>query len=258
MRSLNLIFLVLLATLVSQCRAEHHQGMSEPFSSSGEAWYDMDGDGRECEIPPASCPGFDYEKEFVDLCVGKGGRAKTCGCAMRCSLKVEYSRQKPKPGMPAVAAVVGNDPKIVCSASERIALNHFAENRRPGSDEDRCIEDFLCQGTTGRCLEADIAKVNDMRGLARNGCASEVYAVLCRNGFAESLQCPDAHIKQLSAVAIEMADKNHPARRCTRNVICFESDVGCDVSQKDQAQKFKALLNKDGCEYWLRNLCSLD
>jgi hypothetical protein len=242
------------------CRAEQNTDMTEPFSASGAdaVWYDMDGEGGECETPPAACAGFDYEKEFVDLCIEKNGRAKTCGCSMRCSTKIAYTRQKPKPGQDTKTDGDRTDPSAVCSDSERLAINKAAENRRPGSDEDRCIEDFLCQGTTARCQDAELAGANSLRKLARSGCSSEVYSLLCRNGFVDSLQCPEASIKQLSAVGLDLSDKNNTARRCTRNVLCFESEVGCDGAQKAQAQKYKALLNKDGCEYWLRKLCSLD
>ena len=87
------ILIMLLLSLV-QCRAEQSGGLSEALETqSEEDWYDMDGVGAKCVTPPATCPGFDYEKEFVDSCVAKGGRSKTCGCAMRCSNKIEYTRQ---------------------------------------------------------------------------------------------------------------------------------------------------------------------
>ncbi len=249
---LTLLFLSLI-----QCRAEQNGGLSEPLDSQFEEdWYDMDGAGAKCEKPPTTCPAFDYEKEFVDSCVEKGGRSKTCGCAMRCSNKIEYTRLKPKPESEEAKAAAKVD--TTCSEENRQQITSIAAKRRPGSDEDRCIEDFLCQGTTDRCQPEAVTAVARIRQIARNGCSREAVGSLCANGFSESLQCPDTNIAQLTTVFDNFSDRANPARRCTRNILCFESETNCDAGQKADALKYKSLVNKDGCEYWLRKLCALE
>jgi hypothetical protein len=249
--------LMLLALSLVQCRAEHSGGLSEPLDAQADAdWFDMDGLGAKCDTPPATCPGFDYEKEFVDSCVEKGGRSKTCGCAMRCSIKIEYTRLKPK--AESVETKSAENLETTCNEEGRKQIKTIAERRRPGSDEDRCIEDFLCQGTTVRCQPESIPVVAKIRQLAKNGCTREAVGSLCLNGFSESLQCPDSNITQLTAILENFSDKANPARRCTRNILCFESENNCDSEQKSEALNYKKLLNKDGCEYWLRKLCALE
>jgi len=253
----KIFFLAVFFFALVQCRAEHSEGLSEPLDTqSEEDWYDMDGVAEKCVTPPATCPAFDYEKEFVDSCVNLGGRSKTCGCAMRCSNKIEYTRLKPKPESEEtkVAATLTTG----CSETSRQLISDFAAKRRPGSDQDRCIEDFLCQGTTSRCEPEVVPTVASIRQIARNGCSREAVGSLCANGFSESLQCPDGNIAQLTSVQKKLADKADPARRCIRNVLCFDSENNCEAGQKAEALRYKNLVNKDGCEYWLRNLCSLD
>lgn len=246
-----------LSVLLTHCRAEQNAAMTEVMDAGSEdLWYDMDGNGGACVTPPAACANFDYEKVFVDQCLEKSGRAKTCGCTMRCSVKFEYTRLRPPAG--SGIQQVSTNPADICTEKERQTVNDIIENRRTGSDEDRCIEDFFCQGTQERCQPAVIPKVSGIRQLAKRGCTAETMNGLCRNGFLDSLQCPDESIKTLTEVLIGQSDKNNPARRCTRNVICFESDVSCDGGQKAAALKYKKLLNKDGCEYWLRKLCTLE
>ena len=250
------ILIMLLLSLV-QCRAEQSGGLSEALETqSEEDWYDMDGVGAKCVTPPATCPGFDYEKEFVDSCVAKGGRSKTCGCAMRCSNKIEYTRLKPKAESEETKAAASV--ATTCNEAGRKQISAIAEKRRPGSDEDRCIEDFLCQGATDRCQPEALPAVAKIRQLARNGCSREAVGSLCGNGFSESLQCPDSNIAQLTSILENFSDKANPARRCTRNILCFESENNCDADQKADALKYKKLLNTDGCEYWLRKLCALE
>ena len=254
---LRITILFFLSLALIQCRAEQSGGLSEPLDAQSEAeWYDMDGDGAICLTPPATCPAFDYEEEFVDLCVEKGGRSKTCGCTMRCSNKIEYTRLKPKPESAEIKVAAGSE--TTCSEASRQQINSIAAKRRPGSDEDRCIEDFLCQGTTERCQPEVIPVVAKVRLLAKNGCSREAVGSLCSNGFSESLQCPDGNIQQLTSIVEKLSDKTDPARRCTRNVLCFDSENNCDSGQKAEAQKYKKLVNKDGCEYWLRKLCALE
>jgi len=250
-RALILAFSLL--TLV-QCRSEHVGGLSEPLNSAEDKWFDMDGLSERCETPPASCPIFDYEKVFVDTCVEKGGRSKTCGCTMRCSIKIEYERTKPKPEASQVVEKSASE----CSEENRQQISSVSASRRPGSDEDRCIEDYLCQGTTFRCQPEAIPVVAKIRRTAQQGCSREVVGSLCLNGFSESLQCPDNNILQLTKVLGSLSDKAYPARRCIRNVLCFDSENNCAEGQKADALKYKNLVNKDGCEYWLRKLCSLD
>lgn len=258
-KSVSIGLMLGLSFLLAQCRAEQNGTMSEAMDSSPkEVWYGMDGDGEVCATPPAACAKFDYEKEFVDLCIEKSGKAKTCGCGMRCSVKIEYTRMLPAPGATVPKVEVSSDPAQNCTEKERATVNGLIENRRTGSDEDRCIEDFFCQGTLERCQPEVIAKVAGIRKLAKKGCTAESMNGLCRNGFQESLQCPDENIKTLTEVFQAQSDRNNPARRCTRNVLCFESEVSCDAGQSAAAHKYKKLLNKDGCEYWLRKLCSLE
>lgn len=243
--------LVVLACLWSACRATHQGADQELMTARPSPWYGTDGKESTCDEPPPSCPKFSEDKAFVDLCVASGFSAKTCGCEIKCSGKIDY---KPK-SLRADAPL--NSVKQSCSASSLAQISRVLKARHSGTPLDRCIGRFLCNGNVGWCDPGDQKQVYELRLLAKNNCEAEVFTAACQEGWLDSLSCPDDVVERLSRIWAEFSGKETNLKRCIRSQVCSDSKAGCTSDMAGRVKSIKAAIDTDGCEYWLRAFCKI-
>lgn len=252
-----LLALAGLSGLVPGCRAANPQDPDSDLDSAPEerVWFGSDGFTGSCAAPAASCIAFKDDKDFVDLCVAKGFQAKTCGCAVLCSGKVDYLADVETAATGAREVPVTKEG--TCASDKVAFIEGAAQKRRPGGSTDRCIESHVCNGVVGSCNGADLDLSTQLRQVGRSGCEDQVVGTHCRDGFVDSLQCPESDIALLSTIWVEFRSKETTLKRCLRKVVCSDDREGCSAEHLRQAQQLKTAVDSDGCEYWLRQFCSL-
>lgn len=247
---------VFMLAALSSCRASNPQEPDSDLNATTEerVWYGSDGFVGACAAPATSCTSFRDDKDFVDLCVTKGFQAKTCGCAVLCSGKVDYVVASEPAAKAAEAAVASGSS---CPSDKVAFIEETHQRRRPGGSTDRCVDSHVCNGVLGSCTGADLDLSTQLRQAGRAGCEDQVVGTHCRDGYVDSMQCGEADIALLSTTWTEFRSKETALKRCMRKVVCSDDRGGCSPEHLRQAQQIKAAVDRDGCEYWLRQFCSL-
>ncbi len=247
------------AFFAQACRTAHPEEESGALEAESKPWYAKDGTAGTCDSPAKACQSFDDDKSFVDLCVAKGFSAKTCGCMIRCSGKVTQVAEAPAPSATAAAAAAastGADPKA-CPEDSKIYIREAAEARHPGGSMDRCMDSHVCNGNIGWCSSEERQTTVKLRTLAHGACEQDVLNGICKEGYLDSLSCPEVHVAKLSRIWAEFYNKESGVKRCLRNFICSDDKGSCSDGDLAQAKDIKASIDHDGCEYWLRVYCSI-
>lgn len=243
---------MLVALVLGSCRAANPQDMDSDLDQAvDKPWYSATGQGGACDAPASACSGFKDDKAFIDLCVSKGHQARTCGCELRCSGKIDC--QAP-PEESALARV--DVPGSRCTTAMAQEAAGLLAARVPGGSLDRCLSAHLCGGMTGSCEGDALRASTRLRALSLAGCEEQIVGTVCRDGFVDSLQCPEAHIASLSRTWSEFRSRDVAVKRCMQKLLCSGDAAGCG-EHLSQARALKAAVDQDGCEYWLRSFCSL-
>lgn len=238
------------------CRASNPQ---EPESALNDTavrlLFAADGSAAPCDAPAKSCPNFQDDKDFVDVCVDKGFQARSCGCVMRCTGKVDFVSKAPADL--AATSKPEPTPGATCSPGKSKEVDAILASRHPGGALDRCLDTHLCNGMLGGCDDDVLKTSKRLRELGRTGCEDEVVGNGCKDGFVDSLSCPESDIALLSKTWSDFRNKDVPLKRCLRKVVCSGDRGDCSAENYKQALAVKAGVDRDGCEYWLRQFCSL-
>ena len=248
-----LLSMMLGVIAVVGCRASNPHNTEEDLEAADQRmWYGADGSSELCEAPAALCTNFQDSKDFIDLCVAKGFQARTCGCALRCSGKVDYVGIALTPNPPLEETPINSCPPALTKEAEDMLKANV-----PGGPVGRCLETHLCNGVLGNCADEELKTSKRLRELAGSGCESLVAGLVCRDGFIDSLRCPESNIALLSNTWAEFRSKDVVAKRCIHNFVCSGDPGSCNAAYLPQAQAIKKAVNHDGCDYWLLKFCSL-
>jgi hypothetical protein len=247
--------LLVLALAASACRTARPEDAAEQLEAQNRLWYDSAGQGARCEPTPASCPGFKDEKAFIDACVDKGFQAKSCGCALRCSGKIDF---KAPPEL-ALAAPGATAPEVGCTAHDRELIDRLAPHRPARNARDRCLDAYVCHGVAESCSDGDAADARRLRAMAAKACEREVVAGVCVDEAVDSFACADDVVKRASAewTRVDEGRLDATDRRCLRNVLCNDNAGGCSDAAQASARTLKREVERPGCEYWIRKFCAL-
>jgi hypothetical protein len=248
------VVLLALGASFGACRTVNENASDSESLNESRVWYDEAGNGGSCDAPAKACPPYHDQKTFADICVAKGFQAKTCGCTLRCSGKVDV----PNAGGSSLAdQKKSTAPADPCSADAHAYIAKVAETREPGTSLDRCIENYVCNGNFGWCADSDAETTAHLRALGKQGCESDVIQTLCKDGSLDSFNCPDADIKKLSKVWADLYSRDLTVKRCIRNYLCSGEKLLCKGDDLKLAQSVKESVAQSGCNYWLRMLCSI-
>jgi hypothetical protein len=231
-------------------------------SAEAKPWFDSKGLGAMCESTPATCSQFDDNKEFVDKCVKAGLQAKTCGCGVRCSGKVEMPQQSEIATDDSIPTVLS------CPTASLRTMESLVSAGRWSNAVMKCATGHICAGHTVYCTPEQKQTTSKVRLFAKQNCRAEVLKHFCPDQFVESLICKEADIEKLSlgwksAFLNEVNDSEvkklqiASTKKCYQGFLCNGTAVKCDQKSLQNAKNLKAALENDGCEYWLKNFCSL-
>jgi hypothetical protein len=237
------------------CRAtDPSRADSDLDALADKPWFDYAGKAATCDSPASQCDKFDDDKDFIDKCVAAGYQAKTCGCAIRCSGKIAM------PPRPQTTAAGSTETAGCPEASVRLMDDVVAAMGR-SNNAFKCATGHICAGHTVYCAGALKESTVKIRRFAARRCRDVALERFCPDQFVESLGCQEADIDRLSAgwKAAFQGDAAVSAdiRRCYQGLLCNGVASKCDAKGLERARSLKTTLEKDGCEYWLKNFCSL-
>lgn len=243
------------------CRTVSDEKSMQIADVEERQWFDAKGDGGVCEAPPKACPAIDHEavKDFTERCVTAGHQAKACGCNVKCSGRLapaEGAAAAAQTGSPAPASGAALTASG-CSADARGEIAAAAQGRRAGTAFDRCAKAHVCRGQVSGCQPEDAVVTTRLRALGKGACGAEVLDAFCREGYDDTFQCPVADISLLSKLVDDMDVGTAELRRCVRGVACGGGRAGCGKEALARADMARDAVSRDGCEYWLRVLCSV-
>lgn len=249
------------------CRTVDGERSSDLAEVGERRWYGPDGVAAECGVADGACaaPSVDSQP-FVEACVAGGYQAKLCGCVMLCTGRIGVqTAPAPVASEAAGAAAAGPVSPVqpgpaappTCGADDQEVIAKAARSRRAGTAQDRCLEAAVCRGNFQGCEPVDLALARQLRASAARACEATLLEQICPDGYDDTLACREADVALLTEVAAELRDRGSEARRCLRGAVCADNAAGCSPAQLRRAEKAKAALERDGCEYWLRSICAV-
>lgn len=257
---MKLALLIIMAIgLFTGCRKEIEDD-AQLKTSSEVTWYDSLGNPGECEQDKSSCTeALDpiKTKAFIDACVDdKGGRARDCGCTIKCTSQWQFGELTAPKTLKTVRA---DESEPSCSEKDSDIVDRMMQIAIKDDSKRACAGAYLCEGKITKCdLPSSVEFARKLRAMSKGHCREQIVSSFCPTKFIDSLECPESSIEKLSLNwQTHIEGDTEGLKTCIQNTVCNNRGENCSPAGATKAKEIKKQLNQPGCAYWASHVCRL-